>query len=68
MSGGPGYSAAIPFSGKYGIVKRFEALEDAKIDLNGQWQTSFINKINSSPAIGIFEQIGNYITGTFKKR
>lgn len=58
--------SAIPFSGKYGIVKRFEVLEDAKIDLNGQWQTSFINKINSSPAIGIFEQKGNLITGTFQ--
>jgi peroxiredoxin len=58
--------SAIPFSGKFGIVQRFEISENATTNLTGNWQASFISENDSSAAIGSFKQNGNYITGTFQ--
>ena len=62
----PGYS--IPFKAYHGVGDRFRDLKKAPTtDLTGKWETTFEpgNK-DEYPAIGLFEQEGNKITGTFK--
>ena len=56
----------IPFVGKYGVKERFKTSGQATTDLTGKWQVSFQSKNGSSPAIGVFNQKGSTITGTFQ--
>ena len=62
----PGYS--IPFKAYHGIGDRFVDLEKTPTaDLSGNWETTFEpGNEYEYPAIGMFEQNGNKITGTFK--
>lgn len=56
----------IPFSAEFGIKERFKAIEKPTSDFTGNWQANFGSLENVSPAIGIFEQNKNIITGTFQ--
>ena len=62
----PGYQ--IPFKAYHAIGDRFKDLQKTPTaDLTGKWQTTFEPGTNDEyPAIGLFEQEGNKITGTFK--
>ena len=59
-----GYS--IPFYAERGSTQRFATSEEATYDFSGRWKTSFTNPAgNSTDAIGLFEQDGNILRGTF---
>lgn len=46
---------------------RFKNAKDSKIEVNGKWKTTFVtdNNKDTTHAIGIFEQKGAELTGTF---
>jgi len=56
----------IPFSGQFGVKDRFKTTESETSDFSGSWQANFSPDENPSPAIGIFKQSGNILTGTFQ--
>lgn len=57
---------SIPFVAEYGRDFRFSNLKkEPVIDLNGKWEVVFSPDDNPYPAIGVFEQAGNKLTGTF---
>ena len=62
----PGYS--IPFKAYHARGFRFKDLQKTpSADLTGKWETTFEpGRKDEYPAIGLFEQDGNEITGTFK--
>ncbi len=60
----------IPFVARYGKDYRFTNLDKAPaVDISGRWRVTFeIDNPDSTaqyPAIGLFEQEGNRLTGTF---
>ena len=56
----------ISFQAEYGIENRFETTAEKALDFSGKWKVNFGEEENGSPAIGIFEQDENQITGTFQ--
>lgn len=56
----------IPFVAKLNVNDRFKIEEKPSVDFSGNWQANFGSAENPSPAIGIFEQNGNIVTGTFQ--
>ena len=58
----------IPFVAKYGENYRFTELRKEPVtDLTGRWAVTFeADSEDAYPAIGIFEQEGNKVTGTFR--
>lgn len=62
----PGYS--IPFKAYHAVGDRFKDLKkNPTADLSGKWEVAFeAGKKDEYPAIGLFQQEGNKITGTFK--
>ncbi|MGY6742169.1 MAG: TlpA disulfide reductase family protein [Cecembia sp.] len=59
-----GYS--IPFLATPGSTQRFATTKDPAYDFTGKWKTVFTHEDgNVYDAIGIFEQDGNQISGTF---
>lgn len=56
----------IPFTAEYGKKYRFTDTElSPKIDLSGKWEVDFqLNEKDVNKTVGVFEQKGNYITGT----
>ncbi|WP_163325796.1 TlpA family protein disulfide reductase [Draconibacterium mangrovi] len=56
----------IPFEAEYDTEERFEITDENAADFSGKWEVNFGEEENDSPAIGIFEQDGNRITGTFQ--
>ena len=56
----------VPFEAIHGLKYRFkETGEDAHTDFGGKWAVQFISNSDTSMAIGLFEQTGRYIHGTF---
>lgn len=57
----------IPFEANFSKGNRFEERKTSKtIDFSGKWQTTFSPQTpDEYPALGIFEQRGNSINGTF---
>ena len=56
----------MPFSAQQGLTHRFTAATQTPVaDLTGKWAVTFRSEDNSYPAVGVFEQKGNNITGTF---
>ncbi len=57
----------IPFLAVYGQGYRFEKTQDttALPDFNGTYAVNFISENDSTPAIGIFKQVRDSVTGTF---
>lgn len=59
-----GYS--IPFTAEKTEKNRFSTTQEPTVDFSGRWKTLFVeNSEKSYDAIGIFEQDGSKITGTF---
>jgi len=57
----------IPFKAVYGQPYRFErgkAGEDVP-DFSGKYSVTFIHEADTTPSIGVFNQIGDSVTGTF---
>jgi thiol-disulfide isomerase/thioredoxin len=59
----------VPFNATLGYTYRFVPTQKMlnKMDLQGKWATNFVNSTTQkkSFAVGIFEQKGNIVTGTF---
>lgn len=61
-----GDNYTIPFSATAGESYRFFKMhENAQTDISGNWATQFYYGADSSFAIGVFEQKGNKLKGTF---
>ena len=51
---------------KWGSSDRFLSLNASAINVSGKWRTDFIGDDGKpSPGVGVFEQIGSKVTGTF---
>ncbi len=62
----PGRVTRLGFSAKYGLTYRFKPTkEKPKADISGKWAVSFRTENDSSQAVGVFEQRGSEVTGTF---
>ncbi|TVP51206.1 MAG: TlpA family protein disulfide reductase [Mongoliibacter sp.] len=55
----------VPFTAEPSQGLRFPVNSPVKMDLSGRWKTTFTTENDSYDAIGVFEQEGNRITGTF---
>ncbi len=56
----------LPFSALYGQTHRFEQVsEDASADYRGTYDVNFVHEGDTTVAVGIFNQKGNEVTGTF---
>ncbi len=57
-----------PFSAKFGHFERFKKLSTQKpVNINGKWTTTFttVDGKNVTEAVGVFNQTGSKVTGTF---
>ena len=58
----------IPFTASHGSTERFTHLKPANVNVSGKWASDFwSDETNHSPGVGVFEQNGNHVTGTFLK-
>jgi peroxiredoxin len=57
----------VPFKAGFGATHRFEKTDttQATTDFSGKYNVVFTNESDTTPAVGIFEQKGNYAQGTF---
>ncbi len=57
----------LPFGANYGDEKRFRVRRPVEVDVSGSWETYFNpDSGDVYPAIGIFSQNGEVVTGTFR--
>jgi thiol-disulfide isomerase/thioredoxin len=56
----------LPVEASFGSTERFLSLMPSTVSVAGKWQTDFFGDDGKpSPGVGVFEQQGNQITGTF---
>jgi peroxiredoxin len=56
----------LPVTAIAGAADRFVGLQPATVNISGKWMADFFSDAtNHSPGVGIFEQKGNQVTGTF---
>ena len=58
----------LPFEAQQGVQHRFTQNASTTTNVSGKWATQFdskTGKVDSVNAVGIFEQTGNRVTGTF---
>ena len=56
----------VPFEAVYGLSERFKIESNSEPDLfDGKWEVDFIKEDGIGKAIGLFDQDGSKITGTF---
>ena len=56
----------LPVTAVAGPADRFLHLQTATVNVSGKWMADFFSDAtNHSPGVGIFEQKGNQVTGTF---
>jgi peroxiredoxin len=56
----------LPVTAIAGPADRFVGLQPATVNISGKWMADFFSDAsNHSPGVGIFEQKGNQVTGTF---
>jgi len=55
----------LPFSATFGEDFRFTSEKTASVDFSGKYQVQFFTEKDTSVSVGIFEQAGNRVTGTF---
>ena len=56
----------LPISALAGPADRFLKLQPATVNVSGKWMADFFSDAtNHSPGVGVFEQKGNQVTGTF---
>lgn len=54
------------FTAKFGETYRFvPANPEKNVTVNGKWETTFYTESSPYEAVGVFEQTGNEVTGTF---
>jgi thiol-disulfide isomerase/thioredoxin len=57
---------SIPFDGRKSPETRFQVTEAPSKDFSGKWEVTYSPETEDEyPAIGVFEQNGNKVTGTF---
>ncbi len=57
----------VSFTASYGVKERFKEASASNFDVTGSWEAAFSpNTDRSYMAVGIFEQNGNKVTGTFR--
>ncbi|MGM5470191.1 peroxiredoxin family protein [Flavobacteriaceae bacterium LMO-SS05] len=58
----------VPITAKFGAKDRFKIEEKPTYNISGHWETVFGDGIEEveEEALGIFKQIGNHVTGTFR--
>lgn len=57
---------SLPFSARHGLTYRFTpSAQTPKINVTGTWATTFRSGADSTVSVGIFDQKGNKLTGTF---
>ena len=56
----------VPFEATYGAVERFKVdqIKEA-VSFNGKWEVDFVEEAGIRKAIGLFNQEGSKVTGTF---
>lgn len=61
----PGYK--VPFSATFGEEYRFKPTDTTAnaTNFSGKYQVVFVNETDTTQAIGVFNQTGNYATGSF---
>jgi thiol-disulfide isomerase/thioredoxin len=57
--------ASLPFRAEFGKDYRYAEPGEAAVDFSGKYQIEFTTPKNKYPSVGIFEQNGNHVTGTF---
>ncbi len=63
----PSLNRIVNFNATYGEQDRFEIEDEASINMTGNWKVTFSpNTSEEYPALGIFNQVGNILTGTFR--
>lgn len=56
----------LPISALAGSSDRFQNLQPATVNVSGKWMADFFSDAtNHSPGVGVFEQKGSAVTGTF---
>jgi thiol-disulfide isomerase/thioredoxin len=55
----------LPFTATYGEDYRFAKAGDASINFSGNYQLQFQDEKETYPSVGIFNQEGNHVIGTF---
>lgn len=58
-------SATIPFRATKGDAHRFAKSGSSTLDFSGKYAVTFTSEKDTIPAIGVFEQKNNEVTGTF---
>lgn len=59
-------SADVPFTATWGDTHRFETTgEEPGVDFSGKFQVEFRTEKSAYPSVGVFQQDGNHVTGTF---
>lgn len=54
------------FTAEYGQTHRFiPSVSSTKINVNGKWETRFLTASSTYESVGVFQQKGNEVTGTF---
>lgn len=56
----------IPFKASFEVEERFKTTEKPTVNFSGNWQANFGSAEKPSPAIGIFSQNENIVSGTFQ--
>jgi len=58
----------LPFTGEHNLVYRFSKEPESPYrNISGRWEVYFLTEADSSRAVGVFNQQGNYLDGTFLK-
>ncbi len=55
----------LPFRAVHGEGFRFSGAEASVVNYSGKYQLNFVSKIKTYPAVGVIQQNGNLVTGTF---
>lgn len=59
-------AGSLPFRANYGIDYRYApASTDTDVDFSGKYQVEFKTEKETYASVGVFEQKGNHLTGTF---
>lgn len=56
---------SLPFTAEFGKDYRYAEAGEASVDFSGKYQIEFTTTENKYASIGVFEQNGNRVTGTF---
>lgn len=58
-------SVTVPFRATKGETHRFAKAGPAEVDFSGTFAVTFTSEKDTIPAVGIFKQVNNEVTGTF---